>query len=119
MKTSFPLNSRKVGPDNKERVAGARDLRMAGVSRDFTVQYPKSEIGNKVAKETRDQRQFRLFLDAAATLGSHLTATFDDVFLKVVPVVRGEVFSWRRNSTRRVPATMGERYPDRECQILA
>jgi hypothetical protein len=66
---------------------------MAGVSRDFTVQYPKSELGNKVAKETRDQRQFRLFLEAAATLGSHLTATFDDVFLKVVPVVRGEVFS--------------------------
>jgi hypothetical protein len=91
MKTSFPLNSRKVGPDNKERVAGARDLRIAGVSRDSTVQYPKSELGNKVAKETRDERQFRRFLEAAATLGSHLTDTFDDVFLKVVPAVRGEV----------------------------
>jgi hypothetical protein len=91
MKTSFPLNSRKVGPDNKEREAGARDLRIAGVSRDSTVQYPKSELGNKVAKETRDERQFRRFLEAAATLGSHLTDTFDDVFLKVVPAVRGEV----------------------------
>jgi hypothetical protein len=91
MKTSFPLNCRKVGPDNKERVAGARDLRIAGVSRDSTVQYPKSELGNKVAKETRDERQFRRFLEAAATLGSHLTDTFDDVFLKVVPAVRGEV----------------------------
>ena len=93
MKTSFPLNSRKVGPEDKERVAGVRDLRIAGVSRDSTAQYPKSELGNNVAKETRDQRQFRRFLEAAATLSLHLTDTFDHVFLRVVPVVRGEVFS--------------------------
>ena len=87
MKTSVPLSSRKVGPDNKESVAGARDLRIGEVT-----QYdPEAEIGKKVARETRDERQFRRFLDAAATLGSHLTDTFDDVFLKVVPAVRGEV----------------------------
>jgi hypothetical protein len=89
MKTSFPLNYRKIGPGNKERGAGARD---GEVTRDPTVQYdPKAEIGNKVATETRDERQFRRFLEAASTLGSHLTDTFDDVFLKVAPAVRGEV----------------------------
>jgi hypothetical protein len=89
MKPSSPLHPRPIRTDKKERAAGAREFPITEVTSGPKFQGdPETDLG-KMPRETRDERQFRRFLEAAATLGSHLTNAFDDIFLRVVPTVRG------------------------------
>ena len=49
-------------------------------------------------KETRDDQQFKRFLEAADNLGAHLTMVFDDAFVRIVPTVRGSVPEFSRRT---------------------